>query len=86
VVLLGLVSSGVGSEFLPDFYRWIGPWMPAGQTYSGLRGALYFDGGGLGWPVSVLTGWLLVGLVLMMAGELVRRRSRRGDASMVPAQ
>ena len=76
VVLLGLVSSGgpAGSEFLPDFYRWLGPWMPPGQLYSALRGALYFDGAGLGVPVSVLTGWLVAGLLLMVLGEVVRRR------------
>ena len=45
VVLLDLVTSGgpVGSQLLPDFYRWLAPWMPAGPLYSALRGALYFD-------------------------------------------
>jgi hypothetical protein len=88
VVLLGLVSSGgpAGSEFLPDFYRWLGPWMPAGQLYSALRNALYFDGAGLGWPVVVLTGWLFVGLLLIVLGELVGRRARQGHAAAVTAQ
>jgi hypothetical protein len=77
VVLLGLVASGgpAGSEFLPDFYRWIAPWMVPGQLYSALRGALYFNGAGLGGPVMVLTGWLVVGILLMVLGELVRRRN-----------
>ena len=76
VVLLGLVASGgpAGSEFLPDFYRWIAPWMVPGQLYSALRGVLYFDGAGLGDPVLVLTGWLVVGVLLMVLGEVVRRR------------
>jgi hypothetical protein len=88
VVLLGLVSSGgpAGSEFLPDLYRWLGPWMPAGQLYSALRGALYFDGAGLGWPVVVLTGWLGAGLALMVLGEVVARRPRAGRAAAVTAQ
>jgi hypothetical protein len=82
VVLLDLVSSGgpVGSQLLPDFYRWIAPWMPAGQLYSALRGALYFDGAGLTGSLEVLAGWLLGGLVLMGLGELVARRRRMSQA------
>ena len=71
VVLLGLVTSGgpVGSQLLPDFYRWLAPWMPAGPLYSALRGALYFDGAGIIGPVAVLTGWLVTGLALMWLGQ-----------------
>jgi hypothetical protein len=78
VVLTGLVSSGgpVGSQFLPDFYRALAPWMPAGQLYGALRGALFFDGLGSGFPVVGLAAWLLAGLVLMGLGEVVRRPAR----------
>lgn len=75
-VLLDLVSSGgpAGSNFLPDAYRWMGPWMPAGQLYSALRGALYFGGQGVGTPQLVLVGWLAAGLLLMtIAAGLTRR-------------
>jgi hypothetical protein len=83
VVLLDLVSSGgpVGSQLLPDFYRWLAPWMPAGQLYSSLRGALYFDGAGLTTPMVVLGAWLLGGLLLMWLGELVNARRRPAAAS-----
>jgi hypothetical protein len=76
VLLPGLVSSGgpVGSQLLPDFYRALAPWMPAGPLYSALRGALYFDGAGIGGPAAVLSGWLVLGLALMFAGEMVARR------------
>src|SRR5260221_43088 len=49
VVLLDLVSSGgpVGRQLLPDFFRWLAPWMPAGTLFDGLRGALYFNGAGI---------------------------------------
>jgi hypothetical protein len=79
VVLLDLVSSGgpVGSQMLPDFYRYLAPWMPADQLYSGMRGALYFSGAGVGQPALVLTGWLVAGLALMVAGEQVAGRRRR---------
>jgi hypothetical protein len=87
VVLLDLVSSGgpAGSEFLPDFYRWLAPWMPAGPLYSGLRGALYFDGAAVAGPILVLSGWLAGGLVLMLLGELVFAQRRRGAAELQPA-
>jgi hypothetical protein len=87
VVLLDLVSSGgpAGSQLLPDFYRWLAPWMPAGQAYSALRGALYFDGAALAGPVAVLAGWLVGGLLLMCLGELVAAGRRGGRAAPVPA-
>src|SRR6267142_1269480 len=84
VVLLRLVSSGapVGSQLLPDFYRVLAPWMPAGPLYSALRGALYFDGAGLGTPLLVLFGWIAGGLVLMLLAELVASRRRSPAASL----
>jgi len=82
VVLLDLVSSGgpVGSQLLPDFYRAVAPWMPAGPLYGALRGALYFDGAGVGGPLVVLFGWLAAGLVLVLLGQLLAGRRR----SVVP--
>ncbi|TMB90003.1 MAG: DUF3533 domain-containing protein [Chloroflexi bacterium] len=87
VVLLDLVSSGgpVGSQLLPDFYRWLAPWMPAGPLYSSLRGALYFDGAGLGAPVIVVTAWLVGGLILMLLGDLTRTGRRSGTVVQAPA-
>lgn len=88
VVLLDLVSSGgpVGSQLLPDFYRSLAPWMPAGPLYSALRGAIYFDGAGLAGPVLVLSGWLAGGLVLMWLAELVATRRRSRVATLAAAQ
>jgi hypothetical protein len=76
VVLLDLISSGgpAGPHFLPDAYRAISPWMPAGQLFDAMRRALYFDGNGVATPVLVMTGWVLVGLVLMLAGAALRTR------------
>jgi hypothetical protein len=86
IVLVDLVSSGgpAGSELLPDFYRALAPWMPAGPLYSALGGALYFGGAGLAGPLLVLSGWLVGGIVLMGLGELVSARSR-GGAAHAPA-
>jgi hypothetical protein len=87
VVLLDLVCSGgpIGSQLLPDAYRWLAPGMPAGQLYSALRGALYFDGAGLAEPFGVLSLWLLGGLILMVLGQLVGRRSPAGEGAVVPS-
>jgi len=84
-VLLDLVCSGgpIGSQLLPDAYRWLAPAMPAGQLYSAIRGALYFDGSGTATPVMVLLAWLFAGLVLLVLGDLAARRS--AHASLVPA-
>jgi len=84
VVLLDLVASGgpIGSQLLPDFYRWLAPGMPAGQLYSAVRGALYFDNAGLGMPIAVLSAWLAGGLVLILLGELLARRARRRMARL----
>ena len=82
VVLLDLVTSGgpVGSQLLPDFYRWLAPWMPAGQLYSSLRSALYFDGAALGTPLALMAAWLVGGIVLMGLGEVAHSRRRAGVA------
>ena len=79
VVLLDLVSSGgpLGSNLLPDFYRWLAPGMPVAQLYSAMRSAVYFDNGGIGIPVAVLSAWLAGGLLLMALAELIRSRSHR---------
>jgi len=75
-VLIDLVCSGgpIGSQLLPDAYRWLAPGMPAGQLFSGIRGALYFESAGVSTPVTVLSLWLAAGLVLMLLGALVTRR------------
>src|SRR5262249_25306160 len=72
VVLLDLVASGgpIGSQLLPDFYRWLAPGMPAGPLYRAAPGGLYYDPAGLGPPLGVLSPPVPCGLGLMA------RRSR----------
>jgi len=78
-VLFDLVCSGgpIGSSLLPDAYRWFAPAMPAGQVYSGMRGALYFDDAGVSDPVFVLSLWLLAGLVLLAVSRFAVRGADR---------
>ncbi len=75
VVLLDLISSGgpAGPQFLPDAYRAVSAWMPAGQVAQALRSVLYFDSSAAAMPVVVMGGWLVAGLVLMVVGSMVRR-------------
>jgi hypothetical protein len=85
-VLLDLVCSGgpIGSQLLPDVYRWLAPGMPAGQLYSGVRGVLYFGGAAVLEPLTVLGLWLAAGVSLMAIGQLAARRAPAGAAR--PAQ
>lgn len=85
VVLLDLISSGgpAGPSFLPDAYRWMSPWMPAGQLFKAMSGVLYFDGNAIATPVLVMAGWLVVGLVLMLVSGLTSQRAR--STAPVPA-
>jgi hypothetical protein len=84
VVLLDLVSSGgpLGSNLLPDFYRWLAPGMPVAQVYSAIRGALFFDNAGIGSSIAVLSAWLVGGLILMAAAELIRPRQQPKAAAL----
>lgn len=79
VVLLGLVSSGgpLGSEFLPDAYRAIAPWLPVAPASSALRGALFFDGAGITGPIGILSAWAILGVVGLAARDLIRPAERR---------
>src|SRR5256885_903395 len=71
VVLLNLISSGgpAGQEFLPDAYRALSPWMPAGQLFRAFPRALHFAGPGVAAPVLLLTGWPAVGRGLMLLSK-----------------
>jgi hypothetical protein len=50
--------------------------MPANELFGALRGVLYFGGAGVTMPILVMAGWLVVGLVLLLAAVVVRGRSR----------
>lgn len=73
VVLLDLVASGgpIGSQLLPDAYRALAPYMPAGNVYSAMRGALFFNGAGVTTPIVVLMAWFAAGFVLLILGQIV---------------
>lgn len=75
-VVLGNPSAGGAypNSLLPPFFSAIGPWLPPGAGTSGIRGIVYFDGAGVRGPVLVLLGWLVLGILGMLAGTLRPRR------------
>lgn len=75
-VVLGNPSAGGAypSSLLPPFFSTIGPWLPPGAATSGIRGIVYFDDAGVRGPVLVLLGWMVLGLVGMLAGTLYPRQ------------
>jgi hypothetical protein len=79
--LFDLVASGgpIGSQLLPDAYRALAPYMPAGNVYSAIRGALFFNGAGVTTPIIVLVAWFAAGFVLLVLGQIVHgRRAAHG--------
>jgi hypothetical protein len=82
-MLLSLVSSGgpIGSQLLPDFYRALAPWSIAAEVYTALKGALFFGGAALAGPTAVLAGWLVVGVALIVLGELAAGRKPKPPAA-----
>lgn len=75
-VVLGNPSSGgpFAFDLLPPFWAAVGPWLPPGAATSAIRDAVYFDGHGLGHPLGVLTGYLVLGTVIFLAVTAYRRR------------
>jgi hypothetical protein len=79
LILIGNPSSGgpVTNEFLPGFWRAVGPWLPGGAGTDAIRNVVYFDGAGLGRSFAVLGAYALTGSVLAIA--VGWRRTRTGD-------
>ena len=74
ILLVGNPLSGVSSAPALIPLGWLGQLLPPGAVGSALRGTSYFDGEGVGLPLTVLLCWIGVGLVL----ALVPRREERG--------
>lgn len=77
-VVLGNPSAGgaYGSPLLPPFWSAIGPWLTPGAATEGIRSLTYFGGTGVGGPLAVLAGYLVVGVAASLG--LAAVRGRRG--------
>jgi hypothetical protein len=71
VFLVGNPLSAVNAapELLPEPWGEVGQWLPVGAGGSALRSAAYFDWAGATRPVSVLVGYAVLGLALVVAGR-----------------
>ncbi|MDQ2638090.1 MAG: ABC transporter permease [Actinomycetota bacterium] len=77
-LLVGNPLSGLNSapEMLPGGWGQLGQWLPQGANATLLRSTAFFDGAGGAMPIIVLSGWVLVGAVLMVIAGLRQRSGR----------
>lgn len=68
VVVLGNPSAGGAfpRSMLPTFWRSIGAFLPPGAGTDAVRSISYFDGAQTGYPMLIMGGYVLVGLVLAL--------------------
>jgi uncharacterized protein DUF3533 len=68
-VIFGAPAAGgtVPSAFLPEFWRAIGPYLPAGAGTTAVRNTVYFGGNEIGLALIVLAAYLVVGAVIVIA-------------------
>ena len=72
-VIFGAPAAGgtVPSAFLPEFWRVIGPYLPAGAGTTVVRNTVYFGGNEIGLALVILVAYLVVGALVVVA---IRRR------------
>jgi hypothetical protein len=82
VMLLGNPLSGLTSapELLPSGWGTLGQLLPPGANATLLRSDAYFGGAGAGRPVLVLTGWVVLGLLLLAVAALRHGRTATAAA------
>ena len=64
-----LSGMSTGWYWLPKPWGFIGQLLPLGAAGTALRSTAYFDGAGMGFALSVLATWALVGLALFLLGN-----------------
>lgn len=83
-LLLGNPLSGAQTapEFLPGGWRELGQILPFGAAGQLFRSTFYFDGAGAARGVLILTGWIVVGVLLILLG----RKEPSGAEGVAPAR
>jgi hypothetical protein len=79
VIQFGNPSSGGanGVPYLPDFWKAIGPFLPPRNAYLLLRDTVYFDGHGIGQPLTILLAYTIIaGAILTVLHSFIDRRPR----------
>ena len=74
-ILVGvpLSSAAQPPQFLPEPWGAVGQWLVAGSATTLLRDTSYFTQAPIAFPVLVLAGWSVVGVVLQFAGHFRSR-------------
>lgn len=74
-VLLGNPSAGgiVPPEFLPSFWRAVGPWLPNAAGFTLARNLVYFDGHAIAGALVVLAVYAVAGVALLLLFATRRR-------------
>ncbi|WP_353807281.1 ABC transporter permease [Agromyces sp. SYSU T00194] len=73
-------SAAVPKEFLPAPWGEVGQWFPPGAGATLLRDVNYFPSADTAFPLLVLTGWAVVGLVLSVVGHFRTAGGAESDA------
>ncbi|HZL06922.1 MAG TPA: hypothetical protein VFE45_16140, partial [Coriobacteriia bacterium] len=78
VIQFGNPSSGGanGVPYLPSFWSDLGPFLPPRNAYLLLRNTVYFDGHGIGQPLTILLAYVVVAGALLTVLHLVIDRAR----------
>ena len=79
VVVLGNPSAGGAfpRSMLPPFWRAIGAFLPPGAGTDAVRSISYFGGAGTGYPLLIMGGYVLVGVLLSLLLCVLRPREQR---------
>jgi hypothetical protein len=73
-----LSAVNAAPELLPQPWGEVGQWLPVGAGGTALRSAAYFDWAGAARSISVLVGYAVLGLALVIAGRSGLGRSPAG--------
>lgn len=86
VVVLGNPSAGGAfpRSMLPPFWRAIGAFLPPGAGTDAVRSIAYFGGAQTGYPLLILGGYALVGVLLSLVLCALRPPRREADAHGSP--
>lgn len=84
LILIGNPSSGgpVTNEFLPGFWRAVGPWLPGGAGTEAIRNVVYFDGARVGRALAVLAAYTVAGSALAIAVGWRRARTAEPEIEL----
>ncbi len=84
-VIFGAPAAGgtVPSAFLPEFWRLIGPYLPAGAGTTAVRNTIYFGGNEIGLALIVLAAYLVAGALVVIA---IRKRVDATPAAEADAE